>query len=67
MVIEASLASLQRERHPVALRKTRESERSEYAVLESDGDATVTQEVIAPYLADRKPARIVGHHYSYKL
>lgn len=48
VVIEASLASLQGERHPVALRKTRESERSEYAVLEIYGDATVTQEVIAP-------------------
>lgn len=52
MVIEASLASPQRNSHLVALRKARESERSEYTVLESDGDATVTQKVIAPYLAE---------------
>jgi hypothetical protein len=54
VVIEASLASLQRKSHLVALRKARESERSEYTVLESDGDATVTQEVIAPYLAEQE-------------
>jgi hypothetical protein len=52
VVIEASLASPQTNSHLVALRKARESERSEYTVLESDGDATVTQEVIAPYLAE---------------
>jgi hypothetical protein len=52
VVIEASLASPQRNSHLVALRKARESERSEYTVLESDGDATVTQKVIAPYLAE---------------
>ena len=34
-----------------AIRQTGESERSEYRVLQIKGDATVTQEVIARYLA----------------
>ena len=38
----------------MALPKARESERSVYTVLESDGDATVTQEVIALYLAEQE-------------
>jgi hypothetical protein len=33
----------------LALRKTRESDRTENTVLESNGDVTVTHEVIAPY------------------
>ena len=40
------------EQRPGGPRKARESERSEYRVLESDGDPTLTQKVIAPYLAE---------------
>ena len=51
VVIEASLSRLNKESRLLAIRLTGESERSEYHVLQSDGDAAVTCEVIAPYLA----------------
>jgi hypothetical protein len=54
LVIEASLPGLGKKGRLVAVRETGDSERSEYKVLESDGDAAVTQEVIAPYLAEQK-------------
>ena len=54
VVIEASLPGLRKESRLLAIRETGESERTEYKVLESEGDATVTQEVIAPYLAEQK-------------
>lgn len=38
----------------LAIRETNESERTEYKVLESEGDATVMRDVIAPYLAEQK-------------
>ena len=49
--IEGSLPGLYKESRVLAIRLTGESERSEYQVLLVDGDATVTQEVIARYLA----------------
>jgi len=54
VMIEASLPSLRRESRLLAIRDTNESERSEYKVLDSQGDAMVTEEVIAPYLAEQK-------------
>ena len=50
VVIEASLPGLNKESRLLAIRLTGESERSEYHVLQSDGDAVVTRAVIAPYL-----------------
>jgi hypothetical protein len=49
--IEASLPGLYKQSRVLAIRLTGQSERSEYQVLLVDGDATVTQEVIARYLA----------------
>src|SRR5579862_5975990 len=49
--IEASLPGLYKQSRLLAIGQTGESERSEYNVLEIEGDATVTQEVIARYLA----------------
>jgi hypothetical protein len=49
--IEASLPSLYKESRLLALRKLGESEHSRYLLLQVEGDATVVQEVIAPYLA----------------
>jgi hypothetical protein len=54
VVIEASLPGLRKQSRLLAIREINESERSEYKVLESEGDATVTQEVIASYLAEQK-------------
>jgi hypothetical protein len=54
VLIEASLPGLRRESRLVAIRETGESERSEYRVLGSEGDRMVTQELIAPYLAEQK-------------
>src|SRR5260370_14915858 len=48
--IEASLPGLYKQSSLLAIRQTGESERSEYQVLQIEGDATVTQEVIARYL-----------------
>ena len=48
--IEASLPGLYKRSRLLAIGQTGESERREYNVLEIDGDATVTQEVIARYL-----------------
>jgi hypothetical protein len=49
--IEASLPGLYKQSSLLAIRQTGESERSEWQVLQIEGDLTVTQEVIAPYLA----------------
>ena len=54
VIIEASLPSLHKESRVLAIRDTNESERSEYRMLQSQGDAQVTDEVIAPYLAGEK-------------
>ena len=51
VVIEASLPGLNKESRLLVIRLTGESERSEYHVLRSDGDAAVTRAVVAPYLA----------------
>jgi hypothetical protein len=51
VVIEASLPGLNKESRLVAIRLTGESARSEYHVLQSNGDAAVTRAVVAPYLA----------------
>ena len=48
--IEASLPGLYKETRFLAIRETGESERSEYRVLNIEGDAIVAQEVIARYL-----------------
>jgi len=53
VMIEASLPGHQQSR-VLAIRQTNDSERSEYIVLESEGDASVTQQVIEPYLAVRE-------------
>jgi len=50
VAVEASLPGLSKESRLLAIRLTGESERSEYHVLQSDGDAAV-RAVIAPYLA----------------
>src|SRR5258706_10505846 len=49
--IEASLPGLYKQSSLLAIRQTGESERREWQVLEVEGDLTVTQEVIARYLA----------------
>jgi hypothetical protein len=49
--IDASLPGLYKKSCLLALRQTGESERREWFVLDIEGDATVTQEVIASYLA----------------
>ena len=54
LMIEASLPGRQTQSRMLAIRETSESERTEYKVIESEGDPTVTQEVIAPYLARQK-------------
>lgn len=54
VVIEASLPGPHKESRLLAIRDTNESERSQYKLLESQGDAMVTAEVIAPYLAGEK-------------
>ena len=54
VVIDASLPSVHKESRLLAIRETTETERTEYKVLESDGDATVMHEVIEPYLAEQK-------------
>jgi hypothetical protein len=53
VTIEASLPGRKQSRVR-AIRQTNDSERSEYVVLESEGDASVTQQVIEPYLAVRE-------------
>ena len=52
--IEASLPGLYKQSSLLAIRQTGESERTEYQVLQIEGDATVTQEVIARYLGLQK-------------
>ena len=52
-MIEASLPGFRKESRLLAIRDTGESERSKYRVLATEGDTTVTQEVIAPYLAEQ--------------
>ena len=47
--IQASLPGLYKESRVLAIRQTGESERSEYRVLQIEGDPTVVQEVIARY------------------
>ncbi|PWU07843.1 MAG: hypothetical protein C5B51_08955 [Terriglobia bacterium] len=54
VLIEASLPGPGKQSRLLAIRDTNESERSEYKVIDSEGDAAVTQEVITPYLAERK-------------
>ena len=54
VMIEASLPGVHRESRLLAIRQITESERTEYRVIQSEGDAIVTQEVIEPYLAEQK-------------
>lgn len=54
VVIEASLPRLGAESRLLAIREISNSERFEYKVLGSEGDAMVTQELIAPYLAEER-------------
>jgi hypothetical protein len=46
VVIEASLPRLGKESRLLAIRETNEAERSVYTVIETQGDAMVTEEVI---------------------
>jgi len=48
--IEASLPGLYKQSRLLALRKTDESGHSQYLVLNVEGDSTVVEEVVAPYL-----------------
>ena len=48
--IEASLPGLYKQSRLLAIRRMGDSERIEYALVGIEGDTTVTQEVIAPYL-----------------
>jgi hypothetical protein len=74
--IEASLPGLYKETRLLAIRQTGESERSEYRVLEIEGDAIVAQEVIARYLVveaqltDLPPSSVaitpVNYKFKYK-
>ena len=50
VVIEASLPGLYKQSALLAVRQTGKSGHSEYQVLQTAGDATAAQEVIAPYL-----------------
>jgi len=54
VVIEASQPGLNKESRLLAIRLTGESERSEYHVLQSHGDAAVTRAMVAPYLATQQ-------------
>jgi len=49
--VEASLPGLFKESRLIALRRVGDSGRTEYHLLITAGDVTVTQELIAPYLA----------------
>jgi len=51
VAVEASLPGLFKESQLIALRRLGDSGRNEYRLLQTTGDVTVTQEVIAPYLA----------------
>jgi hypothetical protein len=53
-MIEASLPGIHKQSRVVAIRDLNDSERSEYKILQSQGDAEVTRAVIAPYLALEK-------------
>jgi len=48
--VNASLPGLYKQSRVLAIRQTGESEHSEFRLLQIEGDATVGQEVIAPYL-----------------
>src|ERR1700676_5460119 len=56
MEIEASLPSLAREGRMLVVRQTGASERTEYNVIQFDGDSTVKKQVIARYLAAEEQA-----------
>src|ERR1700747_1919455 len=53
--ISGSLPALYKQARVLAVRRTTESEKAEYAVLEMEGDAIVMQEVVARYLEIAKP------------
>ena len=48
--IDASLPALYKQARILAVRRTGESEKAEYALVSMEGDAIVTQEVVARYL-----------------
>ena len=54
VMIEASLPGLHKESRLLAIRETNQSERTEYKVLESQGDTIVSEQVIDAYLAVEK-------------
>ena len=53
--IDASLPALYKQARLLAVRRTNESEKAEYAVLDMEGDAIVMQEVVARYLEIAEP------------
>lgn len=53
--IDASLPALYKQAWLLAVRRTNESEKAEYAVLDMAGDAIVMQEVVARYLEIAEP------------
>jgi hypothetical protein len=54
--INASRPGLAKQGHLLAIRGVGESERSEYLVLEAEGDATVWEQAIVPYLLEQRHA-----------
>jgi hypothetical protein len=56
MVIVASLPGLDKQCSLLAIRAVGESERSQYGVLEFEGDSIVYERVIAPYLVAERQA-----------
>jgi len=61
MEIEASLPGLAKEGRMLAVRQTGASERTEYNVIQFDGDSTVKQQVIARYLAAEEQAEALPY------
>src|SRR5579864_3761121 len=56
LAITASLPGLNRQGGLLAIRDVGESERSEYAITEQQGDSIILQRVIVPYLMAQRQA-----------
>jgi len=61
MTIEASLPGLAKEGRMLVVRQTGASERTEYNVVQFDGDSTVKKQVIARYLAAEEQAEALPY------
>src|SRR5260370_42050687 len=56
LAIEASLPGLDKEGSLLAIREVGESERSQYGILELEGDSIVFERAIAPYFVAQRQA-----------